>query len=125
MLPSRSEWDAFRHPEGLSLASGPQEDPEDDSLQAKAAQALANCQKVARRKLEAEKRLKAQEEATHLKSLLGRDLGSNLTSDSLAILNTAALQVLVNHHHSRIEKLNEELVKLLLEKDELQVSHKV
>ena len=36
-------------------------------------------------------------------------------------LNLSALQVVVNHYHSQIEHLNEELVRELLTKDELQI----
>ena len=38
------------------------------------------------------------------------------------LINHSMPQVIVNNYLNRIEKLNEELVNLLIEKDELQVS---
>ena len=48
--------------------------------------------------------------------------GGTFNPESLTSLNTATIQVIVNDFHSKIEKLNEELVHLVIEKDELQVN---
>lgn len=100
-------------------------------LQAEAALALANCHKIARRKFLIEKQRLRQVDEDRLKQLLkGKDrivqeLSSGapqLCRNDLAELNVATLQVIVNDVHSKIEKLSEELVHLVIAKDELQVS---
>ena len=48
--------------------------------------------------------------------------GGTFNPESLTSLNTATIQVIVNDFHTKIEKLNEELVHLVIEKDELQVN---
>lgn len=124
---SKSDWEAFRNPQ---LACADISVPEDNQagryptlsdLQAEAALALTNCQKFARRKIDAEKHRRDIEAGQALKSLIGREIGRRLSPESLNSLNLATLQVIVNNYLNRIEKLNEELVKLLLEKDELQI----
>lgn len=123
---SKSDWEAFRNPTLLSLAAPKEERGNRYSstlsdLQAEAALALTNCQSLASRKLEAEKRRRELEDSQALRSLIGRDIGKRLTSESLEELNCPTIQVIVNNYLNRIERLNEELVTLLLEKDELQI----
>ena len=62
-------------------------------LQAEAALALTNCQKIATRKLEAEKLRRELEDAQALRTLIGRDIGRRLTKDSLEELNCPTIQV--------------------------------
>ena len=62
-------------------------------LQAEAALALTNCQKIATRKLEAEKLRREIEDAQALRSLIGRDIGRRLTKESLEELNGSTVQV--------------------------------
>ena len=62
-------------------------------LQAEAALALTKCQKIARRKLEAEKLRREIEEAQKLRNLIGRDIGKRLCKESLEQLNSPTLQV--------------------------------
>ena len=63
-----------------------------------------------------------------LTQLIGRSAGEKLftggkiNEESLTSFNTATIQVIVNDFHTKIENLNEELVHLVIEKDELQVS---
>ena len=69
-------------------------------------------------------------EVNSLKQLIGKNsfekvfAGGTFNPESLTSLNTATIQVIVNDFHSKIEKLNEELVHLVIEKDELQVTKK-
>ena len=65
-------------------------------LQAEAALALTKCQKIARRKLETEKLRREIEESKQLRSLIGRDIGKRLCSESLGELNCPTLQVLTH-----------------------------
>ena len=46
---------------------------------------------------------------------------SSTCSNDPRTLNIASLQIIVNHYHTQIEGLNGELVRGLLEKDELQI----
>ena len=62
-------------------------------LQAEAALALTKCQKIARRKLEAEKLRREIEEAQKLRNLIGRDISKRLCKESLEQLNSPTLQV--------------------------------
>jgi len=62
-------------------------------LQAEAALALTKCQKIARRKLEAEKLRREIEELKQLRTLIGRDIGKRLSQESLEELNCPTLQV--------------------------------
>ena len=61
-----------------------------------------------------------------LEKLLGRKIPRDeatgrFTTESLCNLNNPTLQVIVNDLHSKIERLNENLVFLVIEKDELQI----
>jgi len=47
--------------------------------------------------------------------------GRKFDAAFLHTLNVAKLQVIVNHYHNDFERLNDELVQLLLDKDELQI----
>ena len=65
-----------------------------------------------------------------LKQLIGKTAfeklftGGKFNQESLSSLNTPTIQVIVNDFHCKIEKLNEELVQLVIEKDELQVRYR-
>ena len=96
-------------------------------MQTDAALALGNCHKIARRKFLLQKEGELKHEAHLFTQLVGARISGILTKEkidqeSLLNLNNPTLQVIVNDFHSRIEKLNEELVNLVIEKDELQVN---
>ena len=95
-------------------------------LQSEAAVALANCDKIARRKFLIQRQQELANQESQLELLLGkkipRDAGGKFKQESLCDLNTSTLQVIVNDLHSKIERLNEQLMHLVIEKDELQVS---
>ena len=94
-------------------------------LQSEAAIALANCDKIARRKFLIQRQQELANQESQLELLLGkkipRDAGGKFKQESLCDLNTSTLQVIVNDLHSKIERLNEQLMHLVIEKDELQV----
>ena len=140
---SKTDWEAFRgiddsvEDQPYSSASpnsspplsptssvSPIKLPKSD-IQSEAAVALANCPKIARRKLLILKQKQFQTEESQLEKLLGKkipkDKQGHFTEESLSNLNTPTLQVIVNDFHSKIERLNEELVNLVIEKDELQI----
>ena len=97
-------------------------------LQSDATVALGNCHKIARRKFLLQKEEQRANDVNSLKKLIGTSsfeklfAGGTFNKESLSSLNTATIQVIVNDSHCKIEKLNEELVHLVIEKDELQVS---
>ena len=123
---SKSDWEAFRNPTLLRLATpkaergnrlkifffdlGPRQEraPQIFSpsfnrysstlsdLQAEAALALTSCQSLASRKLEAEKRRRELEDSQALRNLIGRDIGKRLTSESLEELNCPTIQVIIS-----------------------------
>ena len=97
-------------------------------LQSEATLALGNCHKIARRKFLLQKEEELKNEVNLLTRLIGKSASEKLFTrgklnlESLESLNTPTIQVIVNDFHCKIEKLNEELVQLVIEKDELQVS---
>ena len=104
---------------GLARASkGPSENHSCSNV----AYQLARCQQIAHRKMVVEKRNRTFHEVNTFNKLIGRSLEGKLTGDILWQMNTATIQVIVNDFHDKIERLNEELVKELMKKDELQAS---
>lgn len=142
---SKTDWEAFRGLDdsvedqpysSASPYSSPRSSPGARSpdkppaafrpdIQSEAAVALANCPRIARRKFLLLKQKQLENEENQLEKLLGkkipRDQEGHFTEDSLSNLNTPTLQVIVNDLHSKIEGLNDQLVKLVIEKDELQI----
>ena len=133
---SHTDWEAFKTEKDSDSASNHSSGSyKDDSnppsslghLQSEATLALGNCHKIAKRKFLAQKEEERLHEVNSLKQLIGKNSfekvfsGSTFNPESLSSLNTATIQVIVNDFHSKIEKLNEELVHLVIEKDELQV----
>ena len=82
---------------------------------------LARCKQVAHRKMMIEKRNRTFHEVNTFNKLIGRSLEGRLDQEILSQMNTATIQVIVNDFHNKIERLNEELVRELMKKDELQV----
>ena len=133
---SQTDWEGFKV-EKDTISSSSESYKEESSnpdnslghLQSEAALALGNCYKIARRKFLQQKEEQRNSEVNSLKQLIGRSafekifVGSSFNPKSLTNLNTATIQVIVNDFHCKIEKLNEELVHLVIEKDELQVSY--
>ena len=81
---------------------------------------LLACQKPARRLVSVRERLRAQREK-ELGHVLGTGSATDPSRERLQGLNLTAIQIITNHYHNQIEFLNNELVKLLMEKDELQI----
>ncbi len=79
---------------------------------------LQDCRQIAKSLIEKDKQRRLADDP--LKNLVGLSY-PELTADKLQSLNIAALQVIVNHIHTQIESLNEELVTLLIGKDELEI----
>ena len=124
---SKSDWEAFRNPGSRLLhtfeATG--ESYKAKSFRKKLLQLqkevqlnLQDCQQIAKSHIAKEKKRQRNESA--LKKLVG-SYPDELSPQKLLEFNITKLQVIVNHFHSEIERLNEDLVKLLLEKDELQI----
>ncbi|CAG5126048.1 unnamed protein product, partial [Candidula unifasciata] len=90
-------------------------------LQSEATLALAQASTMARMQLEVDKQTKKKSPIADMVGI--PDLGSgrrlHLTTSKLQEMNIAQLQVLVNDLHSQIELLNEDLVHLLIERDDL------
>lgn len=82
---------------------------------------LAKCTKDAQRKMMIEKQNRKFHEVNSFNQLIGKSIEGDLNQDILKEFNNATLQVIVNDFHNKIEKLNEELVKELMRKDELQI----
>ena len=133
---SHTDWEAFKTEKDSDTASNhssstyKEESNQPSSLghlQSEATLALGNCHKIAKRKFLAQKEEERRSEVDSLKQLIGKNSfekvfsGGTFNPESLTNLNTATIQVIVNDFHSKIEKLNEELVHLVIEKDELQV----
>ncbi len=79
---------------------------------------LSDCKSIARAHVEKEK-LKRQREDP-LAKLVGF-AKHQVSENRLQQCGVAALQVVAEHFHSEIERLNEELVQLLIAKDELEI----
>ena len=129
---SKTDWEVFKalddsvEDQPYSSANSSPSPLETDTyysdLQSEAALALTNCHKIARRKFLIVKQKELKSEENKLEKLLGKRLTQDkFTSESLCQLNTPTLQVIVNDLHSKIEHLNEQLVHLVIEKDELQI----
>lgn len=88
-------------------------------LQAEAREALAQAKDMARMQMEIERQKKKKSPIADIVGLPFPDGKTLLTYHSLAAMNVAQLQVIVNDLHSQIETLNEDLVKFLLERDDL------
>ena len=82
---------------------------------------LAKCTKDAQRKMMIEKQNRKFHEVNSFNQLIGKSIEGDLNQEVLSQMNTATLQVIVNDFHNKIEKLNEDLVKELMRKDELQI----
>jgi len=131
---SKSEWDSFRQ--------GCQQSPDycNDTvskrrvalrkrlvkLQKEVKGNLQDCRQIAKRQIDRSKHRR------HLHDPLGKLLnlpalepeatcGRKFVAAFLHTLNVAKLQIIVNHYHNDFERLNEELMRLLLDKDELQI----
>lgn len=130
---SRSDWEAFRNPD-LSRPVIEEEEgvtPEEArdqrnrerqakkkrKIQAAARVALGQCKQVARRQMVLERQKRSAE--SPLRKLLGVD-NSEINRQILDGFNVATLQVVVNDFREKIECYNNELVQMLMEKDELQ-----
>ncbi|XP_035827672.1 schwannomin-interacting protein 1 [Aplysia californica] len=90
-------------------------------LQSEATLALAQASTMARMQLEVEKQSKKKSPIADMVGIptLGGGRRLRLTGGKLQEMNLAQLQVLVNDLHSQIELLNEDLVHLLIERDDL------
>merc|ERR1711874_237512 len=86
-------------------------------VQVAARLALGQCKQVARRQMVLEKQKTLEEDS--LRKLLGVG-SSEINPGILRGYNIATLQVIVNDFREKIECYNNELVKMLIEKDELQ-----
>ncbi|XP_059159587.1 uncharacterized protein LOC131943456 isoform X2 [Physella acuta] len=90
-------------------------------LQSEATLALAQASTMARMQLEVEKQGKKKSPVADMVGIptLGQGRRLRLNRGKLQEMNIAQLQVLVNDLHSQIELLNEDLVHLLIERDDL------
>lgn len=88
-------------------------------LQAEAREALAQAKEMARMQMEIEKQQKKKSPIAEIVGLPFPDGKTYLNHSTLKDMNVAQLQVIVNDLHSQIESLNEDLVKFLLERDDL------
>ncbi|XP_035229674.1 uncharacterized protein LOC118201632 isoform X2 [Stegodyphus dumicola] len=88
-------------------------------LQAEAREALAQAKDMARMQMEIERQKKKKSPIADIVGLPFPDGKNLLTHHALVAMNVAQLQVIVNDLHSQIETLNEDLVKFLLERDDL------
>ncbi|KAK7483183.1 hypothetical protein BaRGS_00025587, partial [Batillaria attramentaria] len=90
-------------------------------LQQEAKVALAQASNMARMQLEVERQTKKKSPIADIVGVpeLGDGRRVKISRKLLQEMNLAQLQVLVNDLHSQIESLNEELVHLLIERDDL------
>ncbi|KAG8199524.1 hypothetical protein JTE90_009367 [Oedothorax gibbosus] len=88
-------------------------------LQAEAREALAQAKDMARMQMEIERQKKKKSPIADIVGLPFPDGKNLLTYHALVAMNVAQLQVIVNDLHSQIETLNEDLVKFLLNRDDL------
>ncbi|XP_023223373.1 myb-like protein P isoform X3 [Centruroides sculpturatus] len=88
-------------------------------LQAEARMALAQAKEMARMQMEVERQRKKKSPIAEIVGLPFPNGKHRLSRHILTDMNVAQLQVIVNDLHSQIEGLNEELVRLLLERDDL------
>ncbi|XP_013785170.1 schwannomin-interacting protein 1-like, partial [Limulus polyphemus] len=88
-------------------------------LQAEARMALAQAKEMARMQMDIERRRKKKSPIADMIGIILPDGCHRLSRQILTDMNLAQLQVIVNDLHTQIENLNEELVQLLLERDDL------
>ncbi|XP_076311652.1 uncharacterized protein LOC143225684 isoform X2 [Tachypleus tridentatus] len=88
-------------------------------LQAEARIALAQAKEMARMQMEVERQRKKKSPIADIVGFILPDGRHRLSRQILTDMNVAQLQVIVNDLHTQIENLNEELVQLLLERDDL------
>ncbi|XP_064455644.1 uncharacterized protein LOC135366729 isoform X2 [Ornithodoros turicata] len=88
-------------------------------LQAEARLALAQAKEMARMQMEVERQLKKKSPIADIVGIAFSDGRHRLTRQVLTDMNLAQLQVIVNDLHSQIESHNEDLVKFLMERDDL------
>ncbi|XP_013785612.1 general transcriptional corepressor trfA-like [Limulus polyphemus] len=88
-------------------------------LQAEARMALAQAKEMARMQMEVERQRKKKSPIADIVGFTLPDGRHRLSRQILTDMNVAQLQVIVNDLHTQIENLNEELVQLLLERDDL------
>ncbi|XP_038050435.1 uncharacterized protein LOC119723710 isoform X2 [Patiria miniata] len=92
-------------------------------LQDEARVALARAEPLARMQMELERqqRKKSPAGVSGMTDICDRLYGKKLTQRALRNMSLSKLQFVVNDLHSQIESLNEELVQLLIRRDELQM----
>lgn len=95
-------------------------------LQAEARQALSQAKDMARMEMEVERQTRRCSRVTDICRVAYDKMGMSfpdnkrrLSRQMLTDMNIAQLQVIVNHLHTQIEGLNEELVQHLLSRDDL------
>lgn len=88
-------------------------------LQAEARAALAQAKEMARMQMEVERQQKKKSPIADIVGISFPDSRHRLSRQMLNDMNVAQLQVIVNDLHSQIESHNEDLVKFLLERDDL------
>lgn len=120
---SKTDWETLRNPDKPSPTKGERKERAQrrrlQKLQKEVQLNLQDCKQIARRHIEKERQKQRRQDP--LRDLVGLGCDELRDTDRLQNLNIASLQVIVNHLHNRIENLNEELVKLLLNKDELEI----
>ncbi|XP_060572033.1 schwannomin-interacting protein 1-like [Ruditapes philippinarum] len=95
-----------------------------EQLQNEAKMALAQAGSMAHMQLEIEKQLKKKSPMAEMVGIpgLGEKHRKKLSLRQLQQMNLASIQVLYNDLQTQIESLNEELVHLLMERDELHMA---
>ncbi|KAK2177646.1 hypothetical protein NP493_587g00021 [Ridgeia piscesae] len=90
-------------------------------LQAEATMALAQVRPMAHMQLEVEKQLRKKSPIAEIVGIPGVGDGTRVRfgRQRLEQMNVARLQVILNDLHTQIENLNEELVQMLVERDDL------
>lgn len=86
---------------------------------AEARLALAQAPEVARRELTRLRELRTAQRRSAVASLLLPPGARRFTRPVLSRMSVAKLQLILNDLHSQVERLNDELVKSLLQRDEL------
>lgn len=115
---SKSDWDAFKTEEKDKQNENHEiYVREKQKIQAIAKQALAQCKFTAKRQLILEKQKRANEDP--LKRILGIT-SDDINQDILLKYNINTLQVILNDFREKIEQHSGELVKLLIQKDDLE-----
>ncbi|XP_029838630.2 IQCJ-SCHIP1 readthrough transcript protein isoform X3 [Ixodes scapularis] len=88
-------------------------------LQAEARMALAQAKEMARMQMEVERQQRKKSPIAEIVGIAFPDGRHRLSRQMLTDMNVAQLQVIVNDLHSQIESHNEDLVRFLLERDDL------